>query len=160
MTFSEVSQDSNGCLLKLNTTITTLDIDGRIRDKSVESLDECSSACKDEPPCEAFLYQEEGRNCTLFSGTEAPVEQSGNGTVGYCLPGKFLVEFWPKLSTSCIFNRGASEELPPQAEVQNGSRQQLEVVCKHNEPVRKGLLHGRDVQWILFRSALGRLREV
>ena len=88
---SESVLDSNGCVRKWNTTIAGSD--GRHPEGEVKSLLGCSEACTKEPPCEAFLYHEEGRNCTLFSGAEILAEQSGNGTVGYCLPGKFCGEF-------------------------------------------------------------------
>ena len=81
--------DSNDCLRKWNTTITGSN--GRHPEGEVNSLLGCSEACRKESPCEAFLYHRS--NCTLFSGAEILAEQSGNGTVGYCLPGKFCGEF-------------------------------------------------------------------
>ena len=76
---------SNGCVQKWNRTVTGEK--GRILEE-VDNVDQCSIACKDESTCEVFLFEEEGRTCTLFSGNATIVEQSGNGTVGYCLAGK------------------------------------------------------------------------
>ena len=76
--------DSNGCVQKWNTTVT-----GESgTDKVVASLVDCSLACKEEDTCEVFLYEEEENNCTLFAGDALREEQSGNGTIGYCLKGK------------------------------------------------------------------------
>merc|ERR1719239_1591249 len=75
--------DSNKCVRKWNTTITGSD--GRHPEGEVQNADQCSSACKEDPTCETFLYQEDDSNCTLFLGNATIVEQSGNGTVGYCL---------------------------------------------------------------------------
>ena len=93
------SDDINGCLLKRNTTLVVVALpqieeNETKPEESVKSLDQCSNACKaqKEPSCEAFAYQENqegGSNCSLFSGNETILEEPGNGTVGYCLPGKF-----------------------------------------------------------------------
>ena len=93
------SDNINGCLLKRNTTLVVVALpqiqeNETKLEESVGSLDQCSNACKTqkEPSCEAFTYQENqegGSKCSLFSGKETIVEQSGNGTVGYCLSGKF-----------------------------------------------------------------------
>ena len=89
---SEGVLDSNECVRKWNTTVTG--DSGRNPKRPVESLDQCSHACKKDPTCEVFLYQEENESsCTLFSGNATIEEQSGNGTVGYCLSGKFCIEF-------------------------------------------------------------------
>ena len=89
LTFSGGILDSNGCVRKWNTTVTGYSE----TERPVESLDECSSACKEELTCEVFSYQEEGRNCTLFSGDATIEQQSGNGTVGFCLPGNSVLSF-------------------------------------------------------------------
>ena len=96
----KVSDNINGCLLKRNTTLVVVALprieeNGTKPEESVGSLDQCSKSCKaqKEPSCEAFTYQENqegGSKCSLFSGKETIVEQSGNGTVGYCLPGKSM----------------------------------------------------------------------
>ena len=80
-----------GCQLKQNKIVTGAN--GRDPEGPVESLDECGSACKSKPPCEAFSYQWSGEKsemtCKIFSGDATLEEQSGPGTVGYCLTGKF-----------------------------------------------------------------------